>query len=202
MVMEKPMPPRWKAPKAPLIALYSPRAQSGKSTVADILAGTYGYRCVKFAGPLKDMVRGLLKSMELRDDTVERMVEGDLKESVVPGFRTVTPRHLMQTLGTDWGREAVDADLWTKVAMHKADVLRDMGLPVVIDDMRFPNEFKAVTEAGGVTVKIIRDESPVVGASRYEGLLDKHPFTWTIRNNGSMAELGCYVGVIVAAFTE
>lgn len=166
-----------------LIGLYSSSAQSGKSTAAHTLSYVLNGRIVKFAAPLKDMVRGLLSSMGFRYDTVERMIEGDLKEQVVPGFKTVTPRQLMQTLGTDWGREAVDQELWTKVGLMKAEDERKSGVPVIIDDMRFPNEFNAIKEAGGVTIRVRRTKSGwPVGDSRYEGLLDKYEFDHTLWN--------------------
>lgn len=172
----------------PIVGLYSSCAQSGKSVVAGALAER-GYYNVKFAGPLKDMTRGLLYSMGFDTDTVERMVEGDLKEEVLPGFDTVTPRHVMQTLGTDWGREAVDKDMWTKVALAKIDRLRRLDARVVIDDMRFPNEFKALRARGGFMIRVVRPSAPHVGSSRYEGLLDDQEFDAIITNDGSLEDL-------------
>ena len=173
-----------------LIGLYSSRAQSGKSEVSKTLADL-GWWNVKFAAPLKDMVRGLLDSMGFDDETCERMVEGDLKEQVVPGFKTVTPRHLMQTLGTDWGREAVDAGLWTKVAMMKTSRLKSLACNVVIDDLRYPNEYDAIKKAGGLLVRINRPDAPIpINASpRYEGLLDNHDFDVVIENTGTLEQL-------------
>jgi hypothetical protein len=175
--------------KGRLIALYSPAAGSGKSVVAGVLESRFGYSTVKFAGPLKDMVRGLLRGMGITHATIERMVEGDLKETVVPGFETVTPRHLMQTLGTDWGREAVDKDLWLKVACAKIEKLLEGGIDVVVDDLRFPNEMKALWVLGGTLVKIVRPDAPKVGSTRYEALLDDAAFDLTIENTGTLREL-------------
>lgn len=177
-----------------LVALYSSVAQSGKSTVASIL-NEAGWWSVKFAGPLKDMVRGLLGSMGIDKNTVERMVEGDLKEEVVPGFATVTTRRLMQTLGTDWGREAVEANLWARVGLEKAKRLQGLDGNVVIDDLRFPNEYTLLKEAGATTVRIIRPDAPTPpsGSSRYEGLLDTHEFDVVIDNNGTLDDLRAQV---------
>jgi hypothetical protein len=173
-----------------LIGLYSSTPQSGKSEVAKVLT-TSGFHTVKFADPLKTMVRGLLLSMGIEFETVERMVEGDLKEEVVPGFTTVTPRHLMQTLGTDWGREAVDNELWTKVAGAKMDKVTRLGGLVVVDDLRFPNEYDAMRERGAYLVRVVRPgaQQPAGGSSRYEGLLDDHEFDVTIVNDGTLPTL-------------
>lgn len=177
------------ANKRPLIiGLYSSQAGSGKSEVAAVLC-RHRYELVKFAAPLKAMARALLVSMGFTHRHAERMVEGDLKEEVVPGFDTVTPRHLMQTLGTDWGREAISNDLWTKVAISKAASITAEGGRVVIDDMRFPNEFEAIREVGGVTVRIDRPDPSRAGLSRYEGQLDGHEFDVVIQNDGTLADL-------------
>lgn len=172
-----------------LVGLYSSAAQSGKSTVSSYLAREHGFAVVKFAGPLKDMTRGLLRSMGIPNQRVERMVEGDLKEEVIPGFTTVTARQIMQTLGTDWGREAVDNDLWVKVGIVKARSVLAEGDSVVIDDLRFPNELEAIRAAGGEVWRINRPDAPKVGASRYEGLLDDAVFDRTITNDHSIDHL-------------
>lgn len=135
------------------------------------------------------MVRGLLSSMGLTPSLIERMVEGDLKEAVVPGFKTVTTRRLMQTLGTDWGREAVHQDLWAKVAITKAKAALDEGKSVVIDDLRFPNEYALLRRAGGHPVRIKRAGTALVGSSRYEGLLDNMHFDAIIENDGTLEDL-------------
>lgn len=172
-----------------LIALYSPAAQSGKSTVAGILQQERNFSRVRFAAPLKNMVRGLLLSMGITPDIVERMVEGDLKEAVVPGFSTVTPRRLMQTLGTDWGREAVDNDLWAKVAMSKIKSRTAAHRHVVVDDLRFANEYRMLREIGAKIVRITRPSVQAVGEQRYEGLLEKAQFDVQIVNDGTLEDL-------------
>jgi hypothetical protein len=80
---------------ARLIALTG-YAGSGKSTLADILACEHGFTVVKFAGPLKAMLRAL--------GLDEREIEGDLKEQPCQLLAGHTPRRAMQTLGTEWGR--------------------------------------------------------------------------------------------------
>ena len=179
---------RW-SQMPPLIAIYSPCAGSGKSVVATTLMAEFSYEVVKFAGPLKDMARGLLRSMGIKPALVERMVEGDLKEQVIPGFETVTTRKIMQTLGTDWGREAVDSDLWVKVAAGKIKSLRLRGVPVVVDDLRFPNELTTIRELGGMTVRLDRPDPTGDGLSRYEGLLNNELFDRHLMNDGTIEQL-------------
>ncbi len=178
---------KWQ-PKGRLIALYSDAAGSGKSEVALALR-QHGWANEKFAGPLKNMARGLLSSMGFNFETVERMIEGDLKETVIPGFKTVTPRQIMQTLGTDWGREAIDQDLWTKVAAAKIEGLRDKGIDVVIDDLRFPNEYDLIASLGGTLVRVVRPDPSREAGGAYEGKLNGHLFHHIIHNTGTLREL-------------
>lgn len=169
-----------------IVALYSPAPQSGKSTLAHALNGV-GYRTIKFAGILKDMIRTMLLGAGIPYDAVERMVEGDLKERPIkfPGF-SVTPRQLMQTLGTEWGR-GIHPDLWAHLAINKA---ANASGRVVIDDMRFPNEYSAVKAAGGITIKITRPGvERAVNCHPSEGALDNHPFDYEIVNDGSIDKM-------------
>lgn len=170
-----------------IIALYSPAAQSGKSTIAHALNGL-GYRTIKFAGILKDMIRTMLHGAGIPLDVVERMVEGDLKEQPIkfPNGRTVTPRVLMQTLGTEWGR-GINPDLWADLTISKASKAAGK---VIIDDMRFPNEFEAVKAAGGITIMVTRP-GVVRPANCHpsEGQLDNHPFDYHVVNDGTVDKL-------------
>lgn len=173
-------PPR----KAPLIGLYSSVMQSGKSTVADHLVLQHGFRRVRFAGPLKDMARALFTHFAT-DQTSERMIEGDLKDSPHPMLRGVTPRWVLQSLGTQWGRELIYPDLWVDMAMAEVDRVRRTGTPVVIDDLRFPNELAALVGAGGRAFRIIRPDARPAEGQTAEGLLDDAKFHLTLYNVGS-----------------
>lgn len=174
--------------KSQIIALYSPAAQSGKSTVAQHLMEHHGFHLVKFAGPLKNMMRTLLQEMYFTEDYIEELIEGSLKHCHVNGL-PVSVRSMMQTLGTEWGRNCVDPDLWTRVAITQAKWLRSDGLNVVMDDMRFPNEFDAVKAAGGITVKVIRPGYVPDGSHSSEGQLDDHQFDYVIFNDGPVDDL-------------
>lgn len=148
-------------------------AGSGKTTAAKHLVEAHGFTLVKFAGPLKSMMRCL--------GLGDREIEGDLKETPCAILGGKTPRHAMQTLGTEWGRALIHSDLWVNAAMEVvADVL-DHGGRVVIDDMRFGNEAEAVRSRGGAIIHISR---PGVGP------VNAHPSEdnpihadWCIHNN-------------------
>lgn len=110
-------------------------AGSGKTTAADYLVEHYGYRRVKFADPLKNMLRAM--------GLTERQIEGDQKEIAQDALCGRSPRHLMQTLGTEWGRDCIGKNLWINLWCERVNFLLSDGESVIVDDMRFSNELMA-----------------------------------------------------------
>ena len=136
--------------KPQLIALYSSSMQSGKSTVAETLQLSRGYKLVKFADPFKTFIKDLLIAGGAPPPAAERMVEdGTLKEKPIPGLGGVTVRRMLQTLGSEWGRDQIDSDLWVKLLARKVQECFDCGVSVVVDDLRFPNEYEGILKMGG-----------------------------------------------------
>ncbi len=121
-------------------------AGSGKTIVAKHLAENYGYTRTRFAEPLKKMLK---HGIGLTDEEVD----GRLKEEPMERFNGMTPRYMMQTLGTEWGRRWLYGNIWV-------DAWRDLTTkidgPVAVDDVRFPNEAEAVHELGGVLWRVHR----------------------------------------------
>jgi len=149
-------------------------AGSGKSTVAGMLAD-YGYALVKFAGPLKAMLRevGL---------TVNE-VEGSRKEIPIDFLCGKTPRQAMQTLGYEWGRKCIGEDFWVNAWMQDVRRFRH----VVVDDCRFPNEAHAVRQMGGV-IWSIEGRGGIAGNHASESGIGSAPDR-VIVNKGPVTEL-------------
>ncbi|RWX28469.1 deoxynucleotide monophosphate kinase [Rhizobium leguminosarum] len=130
----------------PPVVAFTGVAGSGKSTATRYLVEQHGYTLVKFAGPLKDMMRAL--------GLDDRQIEGDLKEIPSDILAGRTPRHAMQTLGTAWGRDCIGEDFWIGLFMRRASIVTNAGGRVVTDDCRFPNEAQAIRRLGGDIFKI------------------------------------------------
>lgn len=125
----------------------------GKSTAARILMERYGYRRERFADPLKAMLAALGLSPEELD--------GPAKEAPAALLGGRTPRHAMQTLGTEWGRQLIDPDLWVRAwELRVGGYWRRFHAPVVSDDVRFGNEVAAIRAMGGLVVRIERPAPP------------------------------------------
>lgn len=139
-----------------VIAFTGP-AGCGKSTASDLLiASGMGFRRVKFAGGLKSMLRGLYVHLGLPMAEIEAKIEGDLKEKPCALLGGKTPRYAMQTLGSEWGRDLLDSDLWVKVWEGAAISELKQGGAVVTDDCRFENEAAVIRGIGGLIVGIRR----------------------------------------------
>lgn len=131
-------------------------AGAGKSTAADILVREHGFVRVKFAGPLKAMLRGYLTHLDCDAATIERLIEGDLKEQPTSLLSGASPRYVMQTLGTEWGREFIHPDFWINAWTAQARRIAATGRSVVADDCRFENEASAIRQAGGFVLRLKR----------------------------------------------
>lgn len=175
-----------------LIALTSPAMGSGKSTVARYLVECHGFALLKFAGPLKNMVRSLLRDIGTDRATVERCIESDLKEVQVPGLGC-TPRWLMQSLGNEWGRQCIREDLWVRLTAIAVLERLGAGVPVVIDDLRYRNEYDAIRELGGRVVRVVRTGVLRTTSHASEGALDEAAVDATLHNHGSFADLHDHV---------
>ncbi len=125
----------------PAVVAFTGAAGAGKSTATHHLVDHLGYKLVKFAGPLKDMMRAI--------GLTEEEIEGSLKELPSGTLLGKTPRHAMQTLGTEWGRNSIGEDLWISLWRRRVEATLAEGCRVVVDDCRFPNEAAAIRKFGG-----------------------------------------------------
>lgn len=117
------------------------RAGSGKSTVASLIARDYKNSLIMaLADPIKDMTSALLDSIGAYGPHEKEQPVESLGAS---------PRRIMQTLGTEWGRTCIGDDFWLRVFEARVDravqVMKDNGdtpdlLRIIVPDVRFPNE--------------------------------------------------------------
>ena len=141
----------------------------------------------------------------------------------------VTYREFLQKVGTDALRDKVHKEVWVNALFadyskyinqatgnqvlledyvyykngldSKAEIVTKQEPNWIITDTRFPNELAAVEERGGITIKVDRPYTTVVGVSGIpatfsqtqfhssETALDNSSFDYVILNNGTMEEL-------------
>lgn len=160
------------------------RAGAGKSTVASHLEAEWAFEHAALADPILAMVLALFDDAGISSAWA---TERALKEQ--PTVLGVSYRRIAQTLGTEWGRELIDPDLWLKVAQHKVDAARLCEDSLVISDVRFANEAAWLLERGGVLVRITRPGVAPVAAHTSEDHTDRLPAHHELRNDGSPAAL-------------
>lgn len=172
-----------------LIGLWSPVPGSGKSTVADFIWQEHDAQVIPFAYPLKRMVEVMLADVGYSQAEVTHFLfsaQGK-KERLgrLPG--APTPRRLLQTLGTEWGRFCVHIDLW--VELWRARVAASPHAYVIVDDVRFRNEAEVVRSMGG-KLWCVRT-SRVLASSEHlsEGQLGDEPFDVILQNDGTLEQL-------------
>lgn len=171
------------------------RKRSGKDTVGKHICAEYGFMVESFARPLKESIRVIYGWTSDHTD-------GELKEVTCPYWQ-VTPRAVMQQLGTEIGRQ-LDRDLWRKslerrlmnVMQHEDENSIPVG--VVITDVRFPNEADGIRDLGGEVWRVVR---PSLGQQTdfhpSETSLDRYRFDNEVVNDGSLEDLYAKVRVLL-----
>jgi len=91
----------------------------------------------------------------------------------------MTAREFMQFLGTDIMRKMYEP-IWVNACIKK--IKREQSQLAIVADVRFPNEAKAIENAGGTMLRLTRQiYSDDIHSS--EIALDDYPFSWTINNS-------------------
>ena len=165
--------------QAPVIGLHG-RARSGKDTVANFILAKRGGYIYSFADPIRAMLMPL--GIDMRDPYWQ-----DHKEDVIPALGT-SPRRLMQTLGTEWGRDIVNPELWLILAKQR---LMNFGAGMIVADVRFENEAEWIRSQGGRILHIERPDAKVVAEHVSESGVVFKPDEGDVKimNGGTLQEL-------------
>lgn len=172
---ESPLTGETKMQSPPRLIGFTGLKGSGKDTAGEVFV-QQGWKKISFAEPLKGMIRLLLAFRGYNDAaTVERMMEGDRKEMTSSAFMGRSPRHAMQTLGTEWGRDLIHPDLWIDTFNRRAHRMLEAGDGVVVTDVRFPNEVDAIRKLGGRVFRVMRGENMDVATHDLYVAAQRHP---------------------------
>lgn len=149
-------------PQPQLIGLTG-QAGCGKDTIARFLCDTQEFRQIALADPIRDGIEAMFRISR------EFLVDRDLKERSlrqVFGFDK-SPRQLMQTLGTEWGRNMIDPNIWLNIAKTKIEFNKRLSATknlhlngIVVSDIRLEGEAKWLRAQGGIIWHIRRPNNP------------------------------------------
>lgn len=161
---------------ASLIGIAGP-ARSGKDTAANFLFTEYGYLIRSFASPIRDMLKVLgIDPVDLRDNKDE-----------VTTIYGKTPRYMMQKLGTDWGRDDINPDIWVIRMEQWLNTHRYSD--VVIPDIRFENEADLIRSRGGIIIHITCRGGIEGNHKSEDGIKVNFQDDYVIDNGGTIDEL-------------
>ena len=163
------------------------RKRSGKSTIAQALVHK-GFTEFSFAEPIRAFTKILLG--------LDHAGLEEAKEKGIDWLDGVTPRTIMQTLGTEWGRQTIHPDIWIRYLTRRIITPTNINADIVISDIRFDNEAIALRELGA---KIVRIERPGGGEDSHSsevGVSLKYVH-FGVMNNGELAAVNDVADLIV-----
>lgn len=177
-------------------------ARSGKDHASDQLARLMRLHKYAFAEPLKTMLKSVFG---------DHFHEGD-RSGICPET-CKSYRVMMQTLGTEWGRELMNPQVWVNLVArrwkeveagkHTAWVNSSTCYEaegMVLSDVRFDSEAEWIQLHGGVIIEIVRPPAhksvaeKIMSAAAHVGIanhesergISRHFITHTIVNDGSL----------------
>lgn len=166
-------------------------SRSGKNEAAEALV-QYGWKQAAFADKLREfllavdpVIPGPYGTGNLRLSILIRDVGWEYAKDHYPEVRA-----LLQRTGTEAGRRLLGADVWVDALFREYAQVPAL----VITDVRFPNEARAVVERGGVMIRV---ERPGVGPARdkvgrvhvSETALDDWSYDHFLDNDGTVQDL-------------
>lgn len=174
------------------------KAGSGKDTVARMLEiilteNDESSLIVHFGDPVKRA------AAEVFGVGTVNFYDPKLKEEVVP-YWGLTPRRMLQLLGTEAVRGTFGDDHWVKRLMLTVEALKNHRTYVIVPDVRFESEAAAIREAGGHVWHMVRKFdtalSPLAQSHSSEQGVEFKDGDLQILNNGTLEDLREYVDSI------
>lgn len=183
-------------------------AGCGKDTTADLLVASRGFVKMAFADALRaevcaafDVPMSYLTDRETKEHPISalaicRCADGGFRRAMAGQLSAAprSPRQIMQWWGTEY-RRAQDVAYWTCRAGQRIDELRLGGHPVVVTDVRFPDEAERIRSKGGVIWQVTRPGlQPTEGTHASAVTGDEFNPDAVIRNAGTLHDLMSAVG--------
>jgi hypothetical protein len=153
-------------------------ARSGKDTIANYLVEKYGFTRMAFADPMREALFRLDPPITVAGMAVplSTAVKGLGWEALKEDSPEV--RGLLQRMGTEVGRQMFGEDVWVDYLLTQA-MQHDR---VVVSDVRFHNEARAIHKTLGSVWRIDRPKVEAANDHISEHDLDDYPFDIYLTN--------------------
>lgn len=116
---------------------------------------------IAFADALKDFCRDYMNvgSEWMYDDKLKDSIIGLESDFFnVTGYSdSITPRQILQRVGTDIFRKHLRDDIWINNVRNKIEKFKNTDKLVCVSDVRFINEIKFIHNESGKVIKILRN---------------------------------------------
>ncbi|MFE3409441.1 hypothetical protein ACFXMT_14225 [Streptomyces mirabilis] len=176
------------------------KARSGKDTAAHYLVRRYAFTRLALADPLKEMALKINPyvptgyGITVRLEALIADVGWDYAKDQYAEVRRIL-QHVGQTV-----REYQE-DFWLDILSGKVTAAYRWNMPVVVTDVRYPNEFAELRRRGFLMVRL---ERPSAGASSAEAqrhesetALNGYPPDVTLPNDGTIDDLNEWLNALV-----
>src|SRR3546814_7787118 len=102
----------------------------------------------------------------------------------------------METRGTEWGRGMISQDVWANaVEARILNLWARSDAAIVIDDLRFPNDWAMLRRLGGILIRLRRPE-----VSTRRTFADKLARRFSLRSEAQPSEIQSRMRVSSAVF--
>jgi hypothetical protein len=163
------------------------KARSGKDTAALALVAEHHYTRLAFADPLKELALAIdpliptAYGIHVRLSLLIRDSGWEYAKDHYPEVRRLLQR-------TGGGVREIDETFWLTATRKKLNAAEAWNLPVVVTDVRYPNEANMLRSRG---FRLIRITRPGLADDQHdsETALDTYPADFTIENTGTIADL-------------
>lgn len=112
-------------------------------------------------------------------DSIRRTCENDPSK--------LNPRHVLQQLGTEFGRKHIHQDVWFNVTWQR--IRNSPGRVCVVPDVRFDNEAQPILNSGGQVWAVVRHVTGQADSHESERGIDPRFVTATFPNFGTFESL-------------
>lgn len=168
------------------VVLFTGYAGVGKDTAAQPLIEE-GWTRMAFADPLKEAVYRLNPVVWVSVRSYSHLQPIIDTHGWDWAKRHTDVRTLLQSMGTEVGRELFGPDFWVELLFTQAD--RQGIEKLVITDGRFANEVEAVRDLGGRVIHIARPGVGPVNDHVSDAGVNALPFDLLLSNDGTIEEL-------------
>lgn len=175
-------------------------ARHGKDTVGEYISRNYGYTRLGFADTLKSMAYTLNPIVE-RNAAPRRLRDVVDQHGWEEAKQLPEVRRVLQSLGTECVRDHLGPDSWVEAMAARHAALGHF--PIVITDVRFPNEAEYV-KRNGVLLRVYRPrfDNGMDSSHPSEANIPNLPANFELHNSGTLNELYLQVDAVMRDLQE